>query len=107
MINLKNKSIVVTGGTRGIGVEITKTFLRHDAVVFILARQKPKKLIQAKGNKAIFVECDIRDIKLSIDTSIILKVDLFNYRFIPWSFCHHNLFCLFNLFARSIDHNNI
>ena len=51
MINLKNKSIVVTGGTRGIGVEITKTFLRHDAVVFILARQKPKKLIQAKGNK--------------------------------------------------------
>ena len=37
MINLKNKSIVVTGGTRGIGVEITKTFLRHDAEVFILS----------------------------------------------------------------------
>ena len=69
MINLKNKSIVVTGGTRGIGVEITKTFLRHDAVVFILARQKPKKLIQAKGNKAIFVECDIRDIN-SIDAAV-------------------------------------
>ena len=36
MINLKNKSIVVTGGTRGIGVEITKTFLRHDAVSLFL-----------------------------------------------------------------------
>ena len=69
MINLKNKSIVVTGGTRGIGAEITKTFLRHDAEVFILARQKPKKLIKAKGNKAIFVECDIRDIN-SIDAAV-------------------------------------
>ena len=69
MINLKNKSIVVTGGTRGIGAEITKTFLRHDAEVFILARQKPKKLIMAKGNKAIFVECDIRDIN-SIDAAV-------------------------------------
>ena len=69
MINLKNKSIVVTGGTRGIGAEITKTFLRHDAEVFILARQKPKKLIKAKGEKAIFVECDIRDIN-SIDAAV-------------------------------------
>ncbi len=69
MINLKNKSIIVTGGTKGIGAEITKTFLRHDAEVFILARQKPKKLIKAKGKKAIFVECDIRDIN-SIDAAV-------------------------------------
>ena len=69
MINLKNKSIVVTGGTRGIGAEISKTFLGHDAEVFILARQKPKKLIKAKGKKAIFVECDIRDIN-SIDAAV-------------------------------------
>ena len=69
MINLKNKSIVVTGGTRGIGAEITKSFLRHDAHVFVLARQKPKKLIQAKGNKAIFIECNIRDID-SLDFAV-------------------------------------
>ena len=75
MINLKNKSIVVTGGTRGIGAEITKTFLRHNAAVFILARQKPKKLIQAKGNKAIFVECDIRDVN-SIDAAVKKPISL-------------------------------
>tara|TARA_B100000686_G_C16533557_1_gene833607 strand:+ start:90 stop:854 length:765 start_codon:yes stop_codon:yes gene_type:complete len=69
MINLKNKSVVVTGGTKGIGAEITKTFLRHDAKVFILARQKPKRSIQVKGNKAIFIECDIRNIK-SLDTAV-------------------------------------
>ena len=69
MINLKNKSVVVTGGTRGIGAEITKSFLKHDAHVFVLARQKPKKLIQAKGNKAIFIECNIRDID-SLDFAV-------------------------------------
>ena len=54
MINLKNKSIVVTGGTRGIGAEISKTFLRHDAEVFILARQKPKKFDKGKREKNYF-----------------------------------------------------
>tara|TARA_B100001029_G_C15061161_1_gene458608 strand:+ start:2190 stop:2963 length:774 start_codon:yes stop_codon:yes gene_type:complete len=68
MKNLKNKSVVITGGTRGIGAEITKTFLRNEATVYILARKKPSKLIQAKGNKAIFIKCDIRDID-SLDSA--------------------------------------
>ena len=41
MINLKNKSVVVTGDTKGIGIEITKSFLKQNANVFVLARQKP------------------------------------------------------------------
>lgn len=69
MLNFKNKSIVITGGTKGIGAEISKTFLRHDAKVFILARQKPKRAIQAKGNKAIYIECDIRKID-SLDSAV-------------------------------------
>ena len=69
MINLKNKSIVVTGGTKGIGVEITKSFLKQNSRVFVLARQKPKRIIQAKGNKAIFIECDIRKIE-SLDNAV-------------------------------------
>ena len=69
MINLKNKSIVVTGGTKGIGVEITKSFLKQNSRVFVLARQKPKRIIQAKGNKAVFIECDIRKIE-SLDKAV-------------------------------------
>ena len=69
MINLKNKSIVVTGGTKGIGVEITKSFLKQNSRVFVLARQKPKRIIQARGNKAIFIRCDIRKIK-SLDNAV-------------------------------------
>ena len=69
MINLKNKSVVITGGTKGIGAEIAKTFLRQDAKVFILARKKPTRSIQAKANKAIFIECEIRNIE-SLDAAV-------------------------------------
>ena len=69
MINLKNKSVVVTGGTKGIGIEITKCFLKQNAKVFVLARQKPQRAIQAKSNKAVFVECDIRNID-SLDQAV-------------------------------------
>ncbi|MDC1161569.1 SDR family oxidoreductase [Gammaproteobacteria bacterium] len=68
-INFKNKTVVITGGSKGIGLEITKTFLKHQANVIILARNKPKQKIQSKGNVGYFIECDIRDTE-SIDRAI-------------------------------------
>ena len=68
-INFKNKTVVITGGSKGIGLEITKTFLKHQANVIILARNKPKRKIQSKGNAGYFIECDIRNTE-SIDSSI-------------------------------------
>ncbi|MDB4243559.1 SDR family oxidoreductase [Gammaproteobacteria bacterium] len=68
-INFKNKTIVITGGSKGIGLEITKTFLKHQANVIILARNKPKRKIQSKGNSGYFIECDIRNTE-SIDSAI-------------------------------------
>ena len=70
-INFKNKTVVITGGSRGIGLEITKTFLKHQANVIILARNKPNHKIQSKGNASYFIECDIRDVD-SIDSAIKL-----------------------------------
>ena len=52
--NYKNKTVVITGGTKGIGLGITKAYLSLSAKVIILARNKPKKQIQVKGNKALF-----------------------------------------------------
>lgn len=71
MIDLKNKSVVVTGGTKGIGAEISKAFLKQNANVIILARQKPARIIQTKGRKARFIECDIRNIQ-SLDSAVQL-----------------------------------
>jgi len=68
-INFKNKTVVITGGSKGIGLEITKTFLKHQANVIILARNKPKRKIQSKGNAGYFIECDIRNTE-SIDKTI-------------------------------------
>ena len=68
-INFKNKTVVITGGSKGIGLEITKTFLKHQANVIILARNKPKQKIQSKGNTGYFIECDIRNTE-SIDSAI-------------------------------------
>lgn len=68
-INFKNKTVVITGGSKGIGLEITKTFLKHQANVIVLARNKPKRKIQSKGNAGYFIECDIRNTE-SIDTAI-------------------------------------
>ena len=68
-INFKNKTVLITGGTKGIGLEITKTFLRLDANVVVLARNKPSRKIQAKGNASLYVECDIRNLE-SIDNAL-------------------------------------
>ena len=68
-INFKNKTVVITGGSKGIGLEITKTFLKHQANVIILARNKPKRKIQSKGNAGYFIECDIRNTE-SIDSAL-------------------------------------
>jgi len=68
-INFKNKTVVITGGSKGIGLEITKTFLKHQANVIVLARNKPKRKIQSKGNAGYFIECDIRNTG-SIDSAI-------------------------------------
>ena len=68
-INFKNKTVVITGGSKGIGLEITKTFLKHQANVIVLARNNPKRKIQSKGNAGYFIECDIRNTE-SIDSAI-------------------------------------
>ena len=37
---LKNKNIVIIGGSRGIGLSITKGFLKEGAMVHVVSRKK-------------------------------------------------------------------
>jgi len=73
--NLKGKTMVVTGGSRGIGLAIAKRAAKDGANIAILAKtttEDPRlpgtifsaaKEIEDLGGKALPIQCDIRDEK--------------------------------------------
>lgn len=66
MKRLENKTVIVTGGGRGIGRAIATTFAREGAEVYIpdYARElaeESAKLIQADGGVAHADQCDVSD----------------------------------------------
>lgn len=60
MRDFQNKSVIVTGGTKGVGAGITQAFLNAGANVFICGRNEPAKLPEGAGKKAVFIAADIR-----------------------------------------------
>jgi len=81
-INFKNKIVVVVGGTKGIGLSITKSFLELDATVHVISRHKnhdlEKKLSLEYLNNVFFhiadatVESDLQLIANKINNLDIL-----------------------------------
>lgn len=68
-----NKSIIVTGGSKGVGFAISEAFLDAGAKVFICGRNQPAKLPTSIDNQATFIPLDVRDPEASqslIDTVI-------------------------------------
>ena len=57
MKNVKKKNVLVTGSSRGIGLEIGKTFLQNDCNVIFTGRNK-KELIY---ENSYFFKCDLTD----------------------------------------------
>ena len=50
MFSVENQTVLVTGGTRGIGKGIAQAFLKSGADVFICARNEPEVAIHAPGD---------------------------------------------------------
>jgi NAD(P)-dependent dehydrogenase (short-subunit alcohol dehydrogenase family) len=58
------RAVIVTGGTRGIGAEIARAFLRAGAQVLVCGRTDPgdgAPLPEADGRAARFTRADVRD----------------------------------------------
>lgn len=53
--------VIVTGGTRGIGLKMAEAFLAAGARVAVCGRTAPDHLPQAAGRQAVFHACDVRD----------------------------------------------
>ncbi|QHE67492.1 putative short-chain type dehydrogenase/reductase [Rhodococcus sp. WAY2] len=53
--------VLVTGGVRGVGAGISRTFLRAGATVVTCARRPADGPVEADGRVAEFIACDIRD----------------------------------------------
>jgi NAD(P)-dependent dehydrogenase (short-subunit alcohol dehydrogenase family) len=53
--------VVVTGGARGVGAGIARSFLARSAAVVTCARREPEKPVSEAGREAEFRTCDVRD----------------------------------------------
>lgn len=56
---MNDKTVVITGGNRGIGLDITRSFIQAGYKVFIGARQETK-VLEELGENVIFVPTDVR-----------------------------------------------
>lgn len=56
-----NKCVLITGGTKGIGLGILKRFMEAGANVITCARNEPSPSTQEELGNAIFFKADIRD----------------------------------------------
>ena len=61
MSESKNKTVVITGGTQGIGLEIVKKFLVNDNNVFVGSRSESKEF-KEQCIGATFVKTDVKKI---------------------------------------------
>ncbi|AAT42815.1 SDR family oxidoreductase [Picrophilus oshimae] len=55
MRGLKNKNVIVTGGSKGIGAAIVSRFMDEGSNVFSISRSMPEKMI----NKVKYLKCDV------------------------------------------------
>jgi NAD(P)-dependent dehydrogenase (short-subunit alcohol dehydrogenase family) len=87
---MNNRTVVITGGNRGIGLSITEAFINEGYSVIVGARTEVG-LAKRFGNRVTFVPCDVRDekaheqlVKRALAQSGCLDVYINNAGFSAW-----------------------
>jgi len=62
-LDMRGRSVIVTGGSRGVGLGITTRFLESGADVVICGRNEPDELPSANGRAALFTPADVREME--------------------------------------------
>lgn len=62
-LDMSQRVVIVTGGSRGVGRGITERFLDAGATVVICGRNAPEDMPSANGRSAIFHTLDVRDVE--------------------------------------------
>ncbi|WP_414937471.1 SDR family oxidoreductase [Amycolatopsis sp. cmx-11-51] len=60
-LRLDGAVVLVTGGVRGVGAGVTRTFLRAGAEVVTCARTEPERPVYVEDRASTFTSCDVRD----------------------------------------------
>lgn len=60
-LDMSRRTVIVSGGTRGLGRSIATRFLDRGADVVVCARNQPGSPVEAGGRSATFVAADVRD----------------------------------------------
>ena len=61
-LDMTGRTVLVTGGTKGVGRGIAEVFLEHGADVMVCGRSEPADLPSAGGRTAAFTAADVRDV---------------------------------------------
>jgi NAD(P)-dependent dehydrogenase (short-subunit alcohol dehydrogenase family) len=60
-LDFSGRTVLITGGTKGVGRGIAERFLRAGATVVITARSEPEQPVRSGGSTAVFVAADLRE----------------------------------------------
>ena len=75
-LDFSGKTVIVTGGGKGVGKGITQCFLEAGANVVICGRSEPEILPESAGRKALFTACDVRDFE-QVEACVAFAVEHF------------------------------
>lgn len=82
MFNYKDRVVVVTGASSGLGLQMSEGYAKQGASLVLLARREERvkenaaKLAEEYGIKAIGVKCDITDLE-SVQAAVKATIDAF------------------------------